>query len=506
MKKRILVVVASCALLALASMFAPRPAQAAATTQSVAFPMYEYPTLGTLWDDIYAEGSTVPWIIINPAGGPGATVDPIYDAYLDNLPSSQRAIGYVNMAYNTIPMSQVLSDADDWYTMYPEVTGIFLDLLKNGGAPADVCYAATAYNYIRAKHPNDLIVVNPGSNIELAYEPYGDIFINTENTYAAYTSWAPLTDGFENNPSFANRFFHIVHTTSSGNLTAALNLTRANNAGWVLITDETMPNPYMAVPSYWSTFLSGVAALPQTQIPNRGLSGLPAGCLEMSLNMNRTTATQTKQVTNTITNTVTNLDTTRFNPGATKVSYTLPSGTSFASVSGSGWNCTNNGSTADCTNTSQVAANTALPMVSAAVAVSCNYTAGDVGVTLTTFAGDTVATQSALTKPTDCVDPVPTTTNGTGGAAAASKAKKVAVTEAAQNSAVTETPVVEENTVTTENSQSNNSYTPTPTTQDEPRAEQSTFEIMPIVFGGIIAVVLGLGVWWFVARRRSAGY
>ena len=499
MKKRFLGAVVSFALVAFAGVFFARPVQAAATTQSIAFPMYEYPTIGTLWDDIYAAGSQVPWIIANPASGPGTSVDPIYTTYLNNKPSSQRAVGYVNMGYGSVPIAQVLSDVDDWYTMYPQVSGIFFDLLQNGGAAADVCYAATVHNYVKSKHPNDMVVMNPGANVELAYEPYGDIFANAENTYANYTSWVPYTDGFENNAAYANRFWHIVHTASAGQLANALSLTRTNNAGWVLITDEDMPNPYMAVPSYWATFLTGVSSLPQTAIPNRGLSGLPAGCLDLSLGMSRTTSTQTKQVVNTITNTVTNIDTTRVSPGTTKVTYALPSGTSFASLGGSGWTCSTG--SGECTHAGDIAANTALPTVVAEVAVSCNYTSGTVAITLANFAGNTAATSSSLNKPSDCVDAA--STGAAGGAAAASKAKKTAAVAESPAAETSEDTVVEEQTTTTTTPR--NSYTPQTTdTEDTPYTPAATFDIVPFAIGGglLIAAVIG-GAWWFLSRRSA---
>ncbi len=137
-----------------------RPAYAATSTQSVGFPMYEFPGIGSLWSDVHAASSQVPWIIVNPATGPGTSVSPFYTTALDNKPSNQRAIGYVHSNYNVRPITEVLSDIDDWYTMYPQISGIFMDILKNGGAAEDVCYGATVHNYVKSQHPNDLVTAS----------------------------------------------------------------------------------------------------------------------------------------------------------------------------------------------------------------------------------------------------------------------------------------------------------------------------------------------------------
>lgn len=458
--------------------------------------MYEFPGVGTLWADVHAASNQVPWIIVNPASGPGTSVSPFYTTALDNKPSNQRAIGYVHSNYNTRPIAEVLSDIDDWYVMYPQISGIFMDLLQNGGATADVCYGATVHNFVKSKHPNDLVVMNPGANVEAVYEPYSDIFGNAEGTDVTYASWAPYTDGFENNSDYSDRFWHILHTTDASDLAATLALTRTNNAGWVLITDRTMPNPYTAVPTYWSTFLSGVDDLPQTAIPNRGLTALPSGCLDLSLATTNTTTAQTKQTTTQLTNTVTNLDSMRFSPGSTKLTYSVPAGATLSGLSGSGWTCST--STGECVNDSEIAASTALPDVTATVLVSCSYTSGSVGITLENFADNSAAAGSSLSKPGDCIDQAPSqapiTTNTT------SSSVQQLTFETAQN----QTTTTEEETVTTAapqeslTSKQNTPQNKAQTNDDKP-TNKSAF--VPIIAGVGALALLG-GIVWFAVRKR----
>jgi hypothetical protein len=375
----------------LCSLGVSQVAHATAATQSVAFPMYEYPTVGTLWSDINTAGPQVPLLIVNPGSGPGASVDPTYTSHIAaNISAGQRSIGYVYTSYQARPIADVIGDIDKFYQFYPGISGIFIDLVQNGTAN-DLCYAATIHNYVKARHPSHLVVMNFGTHVEARYEPYGDMFMNAEDYYNVYTSWTPRTDGFENNPANAARFWHVIHTATAGQLASALNLSRTNNAGWVTITNATMPNPYNATPSYLATFLSGVSSLPQSSIPNRGSSPLPAGCLDLSLAVSGSATNITANVKNT--------DLSRTAWGSTKVSYTLPAGVTLQSLSGGGgWACT--GQT--CTHDGPLGANAAAPEVTARIAVDCSYTSGNATVGLQNFANNIETSTVTIAKPSSC--------------------------------------------------------------------------------------------------------
>lgn len=475
-----------------------QPALATTTTQSIAFPMYEYPTIGTLWADMNAAGSQVPFLIVNPGSGPGTSVDPTYTSHIaTNTSSGQRSIGYVHSNYQARPIAEMFTDIDTFYQFYPGITGIFIDLVENGDAN-DLCYAATAHNYIKSKHPSHLVVMNFGNNVEARYEPYSDIFGNAENFYSVYTAWAPLTDGFENNATYANRFWHMVHTATSGQLANALALTRTNNAGWVLVTNETMPNPYMVTPSYWSTFLTGVATLPQSTIPNRGLTALPAGCVDLSLTTASNSSTATKQINTNITNTVKNTDTSRVSWGSTKVSYSLPSGASLSSLDGgAGWSCSAGSST--CTYAGNTAANTTLPDITATIAVGCDYQSGSATVTLQNFAANTASTTVALSKPSDCTASSSSgSTSTTTSKAAFASTVTTSTTAPAETAQTTEPTSTSETPSTTQPNRTSPVQT-TPNTEESQPASNNwgvLFWIVAVIFA------IALAVWGFIIWRR----
>lgn len=374
-------------------------ASAAATTSSAAVPMYQYPTVGTFWSDINGAGSsTVPFEIVNPASGPGVTVDPNYTTALANNKSAGiRSIGYVDTSYQSRSYAAAFADIDAWYQMYPDISGIFFDQIQDTNAN-DLCYVAGLYNHVKNNHPNDLVVINPGTHISQRFEPYSDIFMNAENTFAAYQSgWTIQYPGWEDNPAYTNRFWHLIHTTSSGNYATAMSLARANNAGWVYITDDVMPNPYDTTPSYWNTEISDINSLPDTTIPNRGKTALPTGCQDLTVATSNTNAASAKQVKTTSAITVTNSDTTYNAEPTTRVSFAMPTGVTL-SGSGTNWSC----SGSQCSYSATINASQSGSVLSAEFTTSCDYNSGDVTGTLTNFAGNTDTFAVALTRPSDC--------------------------------------------------------------------------------------------------------
>lgn len=373
----------------------PGAASAVTSTQSIALPVYEYPTLTNLWPSVDAAGSSIPFVVVNPASGPGSSTNSDYTSRIAaNTAKGIRSIGYVDTNYQTRSMADVASDIDAWHTLYPGISGILFDRVSVGGA-SDLCYSAYSYNFAKSRYPNDLLSLNFGTYTSPAYEPYGDIFLNAEMDYALYQTWSLPTDGFQDNPAYSNRFWHLIHTTTAGaNYTDALTDTRNNNAGWVYITDDILPNPYDAAPSYFSTELTDVATLPPSIIPNRGVTSLPAGCMDMSLASTSNQVAGTTTSSHTITNTSSTY--TAFSPN--KIAFALPTGVTLASATGTNWTCTGT----DCSYSDDLSPAETSGALSASFSADCSYTSGDVTVTATTF-GSTVDTSTvAVQRPTDC--------------------------------------------------------------------------------------------------------
>jgi len=379
----------------------PAPAAMAVTsTQSIAIPGYDYPTLPGLWPSIEAAGgSTVPFVVVNPASGPGTTPIGDYTTRVNNNTNAGiRSIGYVDANYQARPITDVINDIDGWSSVYPGTSGIFFDRLKVGTA-SDLCYASYIYNYTKVKHPNSLVVHNFGTYADPSFEPYGDIFLTAEMDLALYQTWNMPTDGFHNNASNSNRFWHLIHTTDTSDFSTALTMARNNNAGWVYITDDTMPNPYDAIATYFNSEIAQIETLPASTIPNRGITNLPAGCLDTTLNQ----ANDQHPGTNTATLAINNTSTTLESPAPHELNITLPSGVTLNSANGNDWSCT--GTT--CTYGS-LPANSSSDSLALSFTADCSYASDPISITFTSFPAKETTSTIPLSAPENCNSPTPT--------------------------------------------------------------------------------------------------
>ena len=106
------------------------------------------------------------------------------------------------------------------------------------------------FEYVKSKSKNNLVIANPGASITDAISPYADIFVTSEvsaNTYI--NKFEKPKSNFENNQSNAKHIWHIVHSAAPKEYAEIIRLSRERNAGWLMITDDIMPNPYDRKPS-----------------------------------------------------------------------------------------------------------------------------------------------------------------------------------------------------------------------------------------------------------------
>ena len=106
------------------------------------------------------------------------------------------------------------------------------------------------FEYVKSKSKNNLVIANPGASITDAISPYADIFVTSEvsaNTYI--NKFEKPKSNFENNQSNAKHIWHIVHSATTKEYAEIVRLSRQRNAGWLMITDDIMPNPYDKKPS-----------------------------------------------------------------------------------------------------------------------------------------------------------------------------------------------------------------------------------------------------------------
>jgi len=287
--------------------------------QQIADPAYINPTASpSTWDHLIGSThGTVGIAVANVLNGPD------YEAHSDWASVISRAhdagikvLGYVDTGYfgTTSPgsptrlgstathdwISQVEQDIDAWYRFYgSDMGGIFFDEAQNDCTYAPLYQAID--DYVKRYHPGALTVENPGIGVPQCFQNTADVIVTYEGSYADYTadpssdpnayqplSWTPVDP---------NKIWHIVYGASSqSDMENAVSLSKSRGAGYVFVTNDTLPNPYDTLPptSYWSdeqTQIAPGSSLGTTapSVPSDLTSGSIGGT-QASLNWGASTA------------------------------------------------------------------------------------------------------------------------------------------------------------------------------------------------------------------------
>ena len=96
--------------------------------------MYDDPVAGPsndMWDEYIALGAgKISFLVANDASGPteGGVADPLYTQVIDDVHAvGGFVLGYVPTEWGSYPDSVVLGDITEWYNLYPEIDGVFID-------------------------------------------------------------------------------------------------------------------------------------------------------------------------------------------------------------------------------------------------------------------------------------------------------------------------------------------------------------------------------------------
>jgi hypothetical protein len=258
--------------------FVPLCASAAAPLpQRLGAPSYWYPsaTAGSPWARAVASSPPLDLVVINPDSGPGERADAAYVAQVARAHAASATLsvlGYVHTSYGTRTPAEVHADVAAFFGWY-DVDGIFVDEVSADATSAP--YFAELAAFIRAQRAPaaargaakaragagaaPLVVFNPGTSLDEAFEPSFDVVMSFEGPLAEYLDFAPapwLRNASRLAPA---RIWHCVHSVpeprgnATGPLADAVARAKALNAGWVYATNETLPNPYARLPGegFW---------------------------------------------------------------------------------------------------------------------------------------------------------------------------------------------------------------------------------------------------------------
>lgn len=221
--------------------------------QRLSIPSYFYP--GTRWTQAINSAPKVDFMLINPNSGSGTSSNSDYVSTVNQARTAGIKIyGYVYTNYGNRPISEVTQEIDNYRNWY-NVDGIFLD--ETASSSSQLSYYQQLATYIRTR-PNAKVILNPGTFPDEGYMTIGDIIVVFEDRYSNYINLTLPT--WINNYS-ADKYWHIIHSTSIAQSRKALSLSKQRRAGHIYITDDKLPNPYDTLPKNWSYLLANI---PQT--------------------------------------------------------------------------------------------------------------------------------------------------------------------------------------------------------------------------------------------------
>jgi len=221
-------------------------------TVKMAVPAYFDPP-SPEWQRLIAGAPAVGMIVFNPESGPGTAADA---AYTQVIAQAQAAgivmVGYVATSYGARPEADVIADINHYYDFYT-LSGIYF---AEGPMDTDCTAMEPMYHRmadaVRARDAQAYLAV--GTRFCPTYITFFDMMVQFARDWNEYqTDYAPPSWMPANSPQ---RFVHFVHSVPPSDASAALSRAVANGAGWVFITDQSSPNPWSVLPSYFSEELA----------------------------------------------------------------------------------------------------------------------------------------------------------------------------------------------------------------------------------------------------------
>src|SRR5262245_22803120 len=224
--------------------------------QAIACPTYWPPAALLNWEAFKSVAPASSIAIINWE----VTTD-YTDAFVRDLQSSGLiVIAYVKTGYMATGVETAKGAVDDYYAAYPTLDGIFFDEATSSWTSGSSSYYTQLYDHVKSKSGKRIVVLNFGTRHDESFMNICDISVNYESTCSDYESWAGLTDSAWEWKYPPNRFWHLVYGCSSSDMAAAVHKSKINNAGYVFVTDAS-PDPWGAIPSYWSAEAEEIQAM-----------------------------------------------------------------------------------------------------------------------------------------------------------------------------------------------------------------------------------------------------
>jgi hypothetical protein len=236
---------------------APRQNQVAC--QRMAIPSY-FRNSGGLWDKALAEVPPTQIMLINPINGPGEAPQDDFSILAATASArGAKVFGYVSTQYSGRDPALVKEDINRYANWYPSLDGIFLDEVSVFCSVLGYYTDIDRYisSFVNSKGARFTTVLNNGGYPGECYMSAGDIIVREEK-FSVYRNAVPPSWTFNYSPE---RFWHIVWQATQAQMSTAIDISRRRNAGFVYVTNDTLPNPYDTLPTYWNAEMTKLSEL-----------------------------------------------------------------------------------------------------------------------------------------------------------------------------------------------------------------------------------------------------
>jgi hypothetical protein len=254
--------------------------QAMNPSMRVLVPAYFYPAGDglTTWKKMIAShdperGINIVAIANINSGNVGSVLDSNYQLVIRQaVKKGLTVIGYITSdyanAHGNASLEVAKNNVSDWFKLYPELQGIFVDEQTSNAAAIDSYYLPLR-RHINSLKPNAFVVGNPGNNcaedflVTRTGGPVMDVVVIHENNesklpYAGASS-AAWTSAYT-----PDRLAMLAHT--SPGFAAQVRLAKSRGVGLVFVTDAVGPppdsiHPWGKLPTYWDDELKLVSEI-----------------------------------------------------------------------------------------------------------------------------------------------------------------------------------------------------------------------------------------------------
>ncbi|MEU1042462.1 spherulation-specific family 4 protein [Streptomyces sp. NPDC005907] len=207
---------------------------------SLLIPLYVHPAEDpAAWHRLITSADRTYAVVINPADGPGTSVDPAFAAAAEALKAAgARLLGYVDTDYGARPAADVTRDVvrhREWYG----ADGCFLDRVT--ATPAELPACRRLVRSVRRLGASP-VVLNPGLHPAPGYARVADLIVTFEGHWSTYVSAFSRPSWTARHPP--ERFCHLVYGVPEALVPLAVRTAGQRRAGVAGPVTGELPNPW----------------------------------------------------------------------------------------------------------------------------------------------------------------------------------------------------------------------------------------------------------------------